>query len=468
MQRRRLIQLAGLGAASLPAAALPATLTPLEAHAAPQAGKQPPAKKRGSFVSAQVTAVGQRVHALFIDVGAELLACTDLTRSVQVPRRLPGQTALTLEVRSTVTRASASLGEAEQGRYLAIELAGPDEALPEPYARVRGNTEEMLFREYAADGSIVEAPRVQATTTPHYYGADLSFTVTLTGGLIRADDGFLEPTSFTVTTAASSFLQPGIDEFTAGEERGRERGNTLAYRLRRPRGRGRYPLVVFLHGSGEVGTDNVAHLLSGLGAVGVLAHEDAWVLAPQAPAVFDPFDTFDERTRTGGGVHWQTRNRRRLLLNLIRRLLRENPGIDPDRVYIQGLSRGGEGALGLLLDAPELFAAAGIFSGREAGSVEWMDGHATAEMLRPALSVPLWFFHAVQDPISPVGGTRRNVEILRSLRHRHLRYTELTRERPGDSGFVNSSAHNSWDLAYNSPSLWAWLLEQKRGRTGRR
>ncbi|MFT3875005.1 MAG: PHB depolymerase family esterase [Propioniciclava sp.] len=333
---------------------------------------------------------------------------------------------------------------------------------------MRGNTDEMLFREYAADGSIVTKPRVQATTTPHFYGADLSFTVTLTGGLVRADDRFLAPASFTVTTAASSLLQPWVDEFTSGEEKGRQPGNVLSYRLRRPRGRGKRPLVIYLHGSGQVGTDNVAHLLSSLGAVGVLAHEDAWVLAPQAPEVFDRFDSYDERTGSGGGVHWQTRNRRQLLLALIRRLLRENPGIDADRVYIQGLSRGGEGALALVLEAPELFAAAGIFSGREAGCVEWMDGHATPAMLRPALGVPLWFFHAAQDTVSPVGGTRRNVEILRGLRHRNLRYTELTRERPGDSGFVNASAHNSWDLAYNSPAFWQWLLTQRRRRGGRR
>lgn len=464
MERRRLIQLVGLSAATTPAAALPAVLTPLEAHGTPPKDAAPKTPRRGSFASARVTAVGQRVDTLFVDTGVDLLACTDLTRSVDVSRRLAGRDPLTLAVRRVVTRASATPGDAEQGRYLAIELAGPDEALPEPYALVRGTTQEMLFREYAADGSIVQKPRVQATSTPHFYGADLSFVVTLTGGLVRADDRFLAPTAFTVTTAPSSLLQPLVDEFTSGEEKGKEPGNVLAYRLRRPRGRGKRPLVIFLHGSGQVGTDNVAHLLSSPGAVGVLALDDAWVLAPQAPEVFDRFDSYDEGNGSGGGVHWQTRNRRRLLLALIRRLLRENPGIDADRVYVQGLSRGGEGALYLLMDAPELFAAAGIFSGREAGCVEWLDGRATPAMLRPALSVPLWFFHAVQDTVSPVAGTRRNVELLRGLRHRNLRYTELTRERPGDSGFVNTSAHNSWDLAYNSPAFWQWLLKQQRGR----
>ncbi|MFT3875004.1 MAG: hypothetical protein QM708_01040 [Propioniciclava sp.] len=132
MERRRLIQLAGLSAAAVPAATLPAVLTPLEAQAAPLHAKEaaPGARRRGSFASARVTPVGQRIDTLFIDTGADLLACTDLTRSVEVTRRLPGAEPLTLAVRSVVTRASATLGDAEQGRYLAIELAGPRKPCP--------------------------------------------------------------------------------------------------------------------------------------------------------------------------------------------------------------------------------------------------------------------------------------------------------------------------------------------------
>lgn len=115
-----------------------------------------------------------------------------------------------------------------------------------------------------------------------------------------------------------------------------------------------------------------------------------------------------------------------------------------------------------MLDEPELFAGAILPSGREAGTVEWLSGHATRKLLRPALKTPLWFFHAAQDTVSPVDGSRINVTILRELGHRDLRYTEVSYESPGDSGYLNTSAHNSWDLAFNSSDVWEWLLGKRR------
>lgn len=426
--------------------------------------KHRPSPAKGSRLLACITPVGTRITAVCVDTGVTLLGCRDLARSFSLTVQVSDADSAPLPVARAYTRDSASAGEATGGRYLVFELAGLDEKLPQPYRFVAGNTEPMLFREYAADGSIVQRPRVQATQTPEPLGASLVVTVTRTATVVRADGGFLDESHWEVTAAANSLSELDLHGFTKGViSAGNSTKNVLHYRLRRPAGRHRRaPLVLFLHGSGQVGSDNLAQVLSSRGATGVLDHDDAYVVAPQAPAVFDAYDSYDEATGKGGGIHWQTRNRRRLLAALVRDVIRRNPGVDRERVYVVGLSRGAEGGLALVLDEPELFAGAILPSGREAGTVEWLSGHATRNLLRPALKTPLWFFHAAQDTVSPVDGSRINVTILRELGHRDLRHTEVSYESPGDSGYLNTSAHNSWDLAFNSPDVWEWLLGKRR------
>lgn len=467
--RRTLLKVGvtGLAASVLAAGATPAQATTASAPAATAVSlgrPKPSGPTEGSRLLARITAVGTRITTVCVDVGTALLACRDLARSFAVSVRTDGGDEVPLTAARVYTRADASTGEAQGGRYVVFELAGLDEQLPQPYRFVQGNTEPMLFREHAADGTIVQTPRVQATSTPERLGDALVVTVTRTAAVVRADDAFLEDSQWQVTAADGSLAQldlDGFEEGTIAAQRGSD--NLLRYRLRRPANRWRQaPLVLFLHGSGQVGVDNLAHVLSTRGAIGILDHEDAYVVAPQAPTVFDAFDVYDEATGTGGGIHWQSRNRRMLLAAMVRDVIRKNPGVDRQRVYVVGLSRGAEGALSLVLDEPNLFAAALVLSGREAGTVEWMSGRATPAMLRPAVKTPLWFFHAAQDPVSPVAGSRVNVEILRGLGHRDLRYTELSYEVPGDSGYVNTSAHNSWDLVFNSPDAWTWLLGKRR------
>lgn len=426
--------------------------------------RTPPPAAGGPRLLARITPVGARITTVCIDTGTALLACRDLARSFALSLNVAGEET-PLTIARAYTRATPSRGDAEGGTYVVFELAGLDEQLPQPYRFVQGNTEPQLFREYAADGTIVQTPRVQATSTPVALGDELVVTVTRTRAVVQADDAALTDDVWQLT--GDSVHNLDLEGFDSGTVSGRGDGNALAYRLYRPqRGKGKgkgkgAPLVLFLHGSGQVGTDNLAHVLSSRGAVGVLEYEDAFVVAPQEPSVFDPFDTYDEATGNGGGIHWQTRNRRGLLAGLVRDVLRRERGIDPRRVYVVGLSRGAEGALALVLDEPKLFAGAVLASGREAGTVEWMAGHATPEMLRPARRTPLWFFHAVEDTVSPVAGSRINVEILRGLEHPDLRYTEVSFAQPGDSGYLASSAHNSWDLAFNSPDVWNWLLSRR-------
>ena len=103
------------------------------------------------------------------------------------------------------------------------------------------------------------------------------------------------------------------------------------------------------------------------------------------------------------------------------------------------------------------------FAGREAYTLEWMDGNATKDNLMPLKDLPLWFFHSKEDKVSPVQGSRINYQILhKELKAPNVKYTEFTTEQPGDNGIVNNNAHNTWDAVFNSPEVMTWLLQQKR------
>ncbi|MDG6895024.1 hypothetical protein A6A20_05135 [Volucribacter amazonae] len=201
-------------------------------------------------------------------------------------------------------------------------------------------------------------------------------------------------------------------------------------------------------------------------AISTLAYEQSFVLAPQYQTPFDPFDNIEKGQR--GGIHWQTDNRQQLLLKMIDQTLADNPNIDTNRIYLIGLSRGAEGALNLLLKRPHFFAGALLLSGREAHSLEWIDGNATKDNLASIKHIPIWFIHSQEDKIAPVTGSQKNYQILRSLNAPFVKYNELIFQQVGDNGMINNNAHNSWDMAFDSPTVINWLLQQRRSSTERK
>ncbi|MDI9469529.1 MAG: MBL fold metallo-hydrolase [Bacillota bacterium] len=207
----------------------------------------------------------------------------------------------------------------------------------------------------------------------------------------------------------------------------------------------RHPLVLFLHGAGERGSD-----------VWQLLRNDEWlvfttperqpcyVLAPLCPE----------------GESWNIDRFQRLLVAEIRRLLETEP-VDPARVYVTGLSMGGMGTWALICRYPQLFAAAlPICGGGE------------PQLVRAARHVPVWAFHAKDDPVVPVtgsffgltgerlAGTRTMVTALRGAGNRDVRYTEYP------AGYVEAEcgvgAHASWVPAYADAEALDWLFAQSR------
>ena len=209
----------------------------------------------------------------------------------------------------------------------------------------------------------------------------------------------------------------------------------------------KYPLVIFLHGSGERGDDNEKQLVWGadffLDSLNRLRYP-AIVVFPQCPAN----ESWSNVNRSGmkdslGGFIFDTiapiKKPSRLVLQFIDTLLAQG-GIDKQRIYLGGLSMGGFGSFELLWRRPDLFAAAFPICG--GGSPDKTSIYAKA--------LPVWVFHGAADPVVPVANSRIMVAALQKTGAK-VQYTEY----PG-------VGHDSWKNALAEPGLMAWIFNQKK------
>jgi predicted peptidase len=209
----------------------------------------------------------------------------------------------------------------------------------------------------------------------------------------------------------------------------------------------KYPLVVFLHGSGERGNDNESQLAWGsdffADSLSRIRYP-AIVVFPQCPAN----EYWANITRSGakdsvGGIGFDTTAATRKPLDLVFHFidtLMANGGIDPQRIYLGGLSMGGYGTFEALWRRPDLFAAAFPICG--GGSPEKARSYAAG--------LPIWVFHGDADPIVPVTLSRNMVQALKK-QNAKVKYTEY----PG-------VGHDSWKNAFNEKELMGWVFSQRK------
>ena len=221
-------------------------------------------------------------------------------------------------------------------------------------------------------------------------------------------------------------------------------GARLPYRLLQPAhiepGK-KYPLVVFLHGAGEVGSDNALQLKHGLP---VFAKPEArekfpcFVFAPQCPKGKKWMDM--DWITPGNAAPAEPGPMEKLVLGAMDALAEEF-GIDPDCVYVTGLSMGGAGTWDLITRYPEKFAAAIPIC-----------GGGDKEKAAAAKPIPVWAFHGLADNVVPPARSQEMIAGLRAAGGKAW----LT-EYPG-------VAHDSWTYAYGEPNLLPWLFAQRRGQ----
>ncbi|HHW7507892.1 TPA: alpha/beta hydrolase-fold protein [Mannheimia haemolytica] len=412
---------------------------------------------------AEVTAQGQKINGVALEYPDNVLSGSDLRQLYQVKTALDSAEKENRSVlKAYVNNEPKVTALPQAGKFVIIELDTADKNAA-TYSVKDANKAPMKFKSKDENGNIVETEKVQAVKIPEFFANRLSYSVEQKGLLKLTSGTTLGKAEWTQTAEPDKIKTPYLDDFVAKQVSLDKSENKLNYRLYSPLQKNgeKYPLAIFLHGSGQVGSDNLAHLLSSKGAIATLPYAPSFVLAPQYDQVFDPFDNAAKGQK--GGIHWQTENRINLVLKMIDETLKANPQIDTTRIYINGLSRGAEGGLNLLLARPTFFAGALLMSGREAYTNEWVDGNANKDNLSAIKNVPIWFFHSKEDKVSPVKGSRINYRILKEeLNAPNVKYTEFTFEQAGDNGIVNNNPHNTWDAVYNSPEVIEWLLQQKR------
>lgn len=201
----------------------------------------------------------------------------------------------------------------------------------------------------------------------------------------------------------------------------------------------RWPLVLFLHGRGESGTDGWRQLLQGLPPA-LFAAPERWpaiVLLPQKPDPENEWESYESA-----------------LLALVDRA-RRSYAIDPERVILTGLSQGGHGSWVLGARHPELWVAVAPVCGyvaarrrNAAGRADAFGGTAT-ELAKPLASTPIWAFHGAIDDVVPVAETEKMIAALRAAGGA----PRVT--------IVPEVGHGVWSRAYEDPEFAAWLLAQR-------
>ena len=206
-----------------------------------------------------------------------------------------------------------------------------------------------------------------------------------------------------------------------------------------------YPLVVFLHGAGERGTDNAKQLQYLPTALASREKRDrfpCYVIAPQC----DPekrWAEIDRSSKKSVPLAAEPSTMMRVAIGAIQRTLARHP-IDRRRVYLTGLSMGGYGSWDLAARHSQLFAAAVPICG----------GGDEAQAPRLA-KLPIWAFHGDADAVVPPERSRTMVAAIRAAGG-EPRYSEL----PG-------VGHDSWKTAYRDESgLLDWLFAQRRDEPG--
>lgn len=228
------------------------------------------------------------------------------------------------------------------------------------------------------------------------------------------------------------------------------RGDTLLYRVLYPENydasaSAKYPLVLFLHGAGERGTDNEKQLTHGAGQFLNPVNREKYpaiVLFPQCPP--DLYWGLDNRPENGLENEKFPQNPplskaftqvKELLDNFI-----DQGRVDPRRIYVVGLSMGGMGTFDMAARFPDLFAAAVPIC-----------GGICPERLAPAVKkVKFRIFHGDADDVVPVDNSRQIYTYLKKA-GADVEYIEF----PGCN-------HGSWNPAFNLPDFMEWLFQQKK------
>ncbi len=206
------------------------------------------------------------------------------------------------------------------------------------------------------------------------------------------------------------------------------------------------PVILFLHGSGERGSDGLKQTQVGMPAQ-IRWHRgwfNAIVVMPQCP---------DDSVFRGVVADAS--------FAAMEKSVNEFHG-DRARLYVTGLSMGGYGVFQEIIDHPGVFAAAAAVNAGLTSSSDMPELYVDVKGKEPnafvaaaAKDVPTWIFSGAKDDLVPAVQSRDLIAAMKAVGS-SPKYTEYE-----DLG------HGAWDRAYGDEELWKWLFAQRLEKKGR-
>jgi predicted peptidase len=230
-----------------------------------------------------------------------------------------------------------------------------------------------------------------------------------------------------------------------------QHGDTLPYRILLPLNydpQKTYPMIVFLHGRGESGSDNERQLTNGAALFlndSIRQQYPAIVVFPQCASTnyWSNVQAVATGTKNSKRTFYfipegEATSQMKLVMSLIDNLF-ERYSIQKKQVYAMGLSMGGMGVFELVRRKPHTFAAAVPICG---------GAHpATAKQLT---NTKWWIFHGAKDDVVLPKYSEQMVEALQKAKA-SVKFT-----------LYPNANHNSWDPAFAEPGLLNWLFQQHK------
>lgn len=259
-----------------------------------------------------------------------------------------------------------------------------------------------------------------------------------------------------------AWLEQNVDTVLQKKTFTASNGLAMPYRLFVPPGysaKVKYPVLIYLHGRGQRGTDNSKRVYSGglfLGRRSIVSPAmqqtfPAIVIVPQC----------SDKTTNEEWAKWvgntpetpflglgkdgsytlapEPSESGKAVLELIEATLRDY-STDRQRVYLTGVSMGGFGTWEYVSRRPELFAAAAP-----------MAGYSDPKQVDRFVKIPFWIFHGGADETNPVQGSRTMAALLQKA-GADVRYTEYPDTRHGDT----------FKKAWIETELLPWIFSQRR------
>lgn len=390
--------------------------------------------KTGALNSSNVTLItevtpgGEVGYAVACDFGSNVDASKISKTSFEV-QSTAGDKAAARTVTKVYTNDTASTATtSKSGRYVIIELNPSDK-----------NASTLTF------------------TRDTFLNArdQIKYAVTQKVDITTSDN-----TTFKASTSkisAGKLVTPVVDDFKKLTYKDSS-GNEMNYRLFEPKTQSekKYPLVLFLHGSGERGSDNTLQLVGNQGATvwatpEVQAKNPCYVLAPQASV---------------GKVlnaYWVAEPNYDMVVSLVKETIKKY-SIDPSCVYVEGMSNGGVGTFNILKKNPDLFAAAIPICGASNMSASEATKAFVPPLYYPVDSadvqvlknIPIWAFAAADDPLVDSKNSREITAAIKAAGGNLINYTEYP------AGTIKPNAHASWIPALQNKDLINWLFNQKK------